>query len=92
MKIINLSGIKDEEFLRLTGIKYSTFNKILKILKEAELKKFYRDGKPNKLLLEDRILMSLEYWREYRTYFILEKVLVSVKLIVIVILNELKTP
>jgi len=61
--------LKNKDFLRLTGIKYSIFNKILEILQEAELKKFYRGGKPNKLPLEDRILMTLEYWREYRTYF-----------------------
>ena len=26
-------------------------------------------GKPSKLPLEDKLLMTLEYWREYRTYF-----------------------
>ena len=26
-------------------------------------------GKPNKLAIEDRLLMALEYLREYRTYF-----------------------
>ncbi len=26
-------------------------------------------GKPNMLCIEDQLLMMLEYWREYRTYF-----------------------
>lgn len=26
-------------------------------------------GRPSKLSLEDQLLMTLEYWREYRTYF-----------------------
>jgi len=69
MKFVNLSAIKDEEFLRLTGIKRNTFNKIVAILKEAELKKFYRGGRKNKLSIEDHLLMTLEYWREYPTYF-----------------------
>ena len=28
-----------------------------------------RGGKPHRLKLEDRLLMALEYLREYRTYF-----------------------
>ena len=28
-----------------------------------------KPGKPSKLSVEDQVLMSLEYWREYRTYF-----------------------
>lgn len=28
-----------------------------------------RQGRSNKLNLEDQVLMTLEYWREYRTYF-----------------------
>lgn len=42
---------------------------MLIILNEAEVKKKYYGGAPNKLSLEDIILMTLEYWREYRTYF-----------------------
>jgi len=30
-----------------------------------------KPGKPSKLSVEDQVLMSLEYWREYRTYSIL---------------------
>jgi hypothetical protein len=39
------------------------------ILKGAEIDKNKQGGKPNKLAMEDRLLMSLEYLREYRTYF-----------------------
>lgn len=64
-----LKSIKKEKILRLTGISSDIFNKILEILKIEELKKSKKGGKPNKLLLENRLLMALEYWREYRTYF-----------------------
>jgi hypothetical protein len=30
-------------------------------------------GRPPKLSVEDQILMTLEYWREYRTYFHIAK-------------------
>ena len=33
----------------------------------------YKGGKPHRLCIEDRLLMSLEYLREYRTYFHLGK-------------------
>ncbi|WP_425288968.1 helix-turn-helix domain-containing protein [Spiroplasma endosymbiont of Clivina fossor] len=65
--------ISDKNFLRLTGIKHTTFNKMLEILKIEELKKRFRRGRTNKLSLENRILMTLEYWREYRTYFHIAK-------------------
>ncbi|WP_241970024.1 helix-turn-helix domain-containing protein [Spiroplasma poulsonii] len=83
--------LNDREWLRLTGIKKSTFNKMLDILKVAEIEKFKKGGKTNKLSLENRLLMTLLYWREYQTYFHLgKKVLILVRLIVIVILSELK--
>ena len=42
---------------------------MVEILKEAELEKKKLGGKPNKLVMEERLLMWLEYMREYRTYF-----------------------
>lgn len=69
MMFDKLKSIKKEKILRLTGISSDIFNKILEILKIEELKKFKKGGKFNKLSLENRLLMALEYWREYRTYF-----------------------
>lgn len=68
-----LKTINNAELLRLTGINDIIFNKILEILKTEELKKFKKGGIPNKLSLENRLLMTLEYWREYRTYFHIAK-------------------
>ncbi|WP_416375270.1 hypothetical protein [Spiroplasma poulsonii] len=49
--------LNDREWLRLTGtgIKKSTFNKMLDILKVAEIEKFKKGGKTNKLSLENRL-------------------------------------
>ena len=69
MKYEMVRALKAEEFRRLTGVKVSTFNQMVEILKEAELIKKAQGGKPHKLSVEDRLLMSLEYLREYRTYF-----------------------
>jgi hypothetical protein len=32
-----------------------------------------KPGRPPKLSVEDQVLMTLEYWREYRTYFHIAK-------------------
>jgi hypothetical protein len=69
MRYKALKEFKDEEFRRLTGVKRSTFERMVDILKEAEVKKKATGGKPNSLGMEDRLLMALEYIREYRTYF-----------------------
>ncbi|WP_416375212.1 hypothetical protein [Spiroplasma poulsonii] len=39
------------------------YNKMLDILKVAEIEKFKKGGKNNKLSLENRLLMTLLYWR-----------------------------
>ena len=69
MKYEQIKALDNEKFRRLTGIKKSTFCKMIDILKEAEIKKKARGGRKNKLNIENRLLMALEYLREYRTYF-----------------------
>ena len=69
MKYEQIKLLEDEKFRRLTGVKKGTFYKMVDILREAELKKKARGGRKNKLSIEDRLLMSLVYIREYRTYF-----------------------
>jgi len=58
-----------ETFRRLTGIKRKTFDMMIIILRQAEAVLKAVGGKPNKLVVENRLLMALEYLREYRTYF-----------------------
>ena len=59
----------DEKFRRLTGVYPKTFVAMVEILKGTQIKKKAKGGRPNKLKIEDMLLMALEYWREYRTYF-----------------------
>ena len=69
MKFDKISGLDEERFRRLTGVKRKTFEKMVLILQEADKAKKIRGGRKNKLGIEDMLLMSLEYMREYRTYF-----------------------
>lgn len=69
MKYEQIKSLEDEKFRRLTGVKKATFEKMTQILQETEIKKKARGGRKSKLSIEDRLLMALEYIREYRTYF-----------------------
>ena len=69
MKYDQIKEISEEEFRRLTGVKCSTFNKMVEILKDADQQKKAKGGRKNKLNIENQLLMALEYLREYRTYF-----------------------
>jgi hypothetical protein len=69
MRFEKIKALKDDGFRRLTGVKRSTFDKMVEILTRARAEKKSKGGKPNKLSIEDSLLMALEYLREYRTYF-----------------------
>ena len=69
MKFEQIKDELPEGFRRLTGITRTTFDLMTTILREAEVLLKAHGGKPNKLSIEDRLLMALEYLREYRTYF-----------------------
>ena len=58
------------QFKRLTGVKRSTFEKMVSVVKEhtQEKRRHVTKGKPPKRTLEDKVLMLLMYYREYRTF------------------------
>lgn len=64
-----VSKLPSFDFKRLTGVQKTTFMEMIAVVKEAENKKASRRGKPSLLSIEDKLLMALEYLREYRTYF-----------------------
>lgn len=68
MKFENLKKVSSAQFRRLTGVKPKTFEAMTKVVVEADRKIKIHGGRPNKLSVEERILMTLEYLREYRTY------------------------
>jgi len=55
------------EFKRLCRVKPETFRQMVALLAQAAQQK--QPGRPSKLSVEDQLLLTLEYWREYRTYF-----------------------
>jgi hypothetical protein len=62
--------LKAERFRRLTGVQKGTFAKMVEVLTEAEAQKHSKHGgRAAQLSMENRLLMTLMYWRENRTYF-----------------------
>ena len=74
MRYNNLSILSEEHFRRLTGVRNSTFEKMVGILKTGkQTNRKYQGGRRASLSMEDSLLMTLEYLREYRTYFHIAK-------------------
>ena len=63
-----VKNLKDSEFKRLCGVQPKLFEEMVAILRQELPKLKQRGGQP-KLSIEDQLLITLEYWREYRTYF-----------------------
>ncbi|MDQ3846201.1 MAG: transposase family protein, partial [Bacteroidota bacterium] len=57
-------------FKRLTGVKRSTFEKMVSVVSEHKVqnRKHPTRGAPPKATVEDQLLMLLLYYREYRTF------------------------
>ena len=68
-----VKDLSPEEFRRLTGVKKQTFDEMLKVLKSARKAKLSKGGRNPKNTTEEVLLMTLEYLREYRTYFHISK-------------------
>jgi hypothetical protein len=65
MKYDDIKTLKKKDFKRLTGVIPKTFAKMLAVVRK-ELRDF---GRPPTLSRADQILLTLMYWREYRTEF-----------------------
>ena len=63
-----LKALSAEAFKRSSGVKPKTFAAMLELLLEAERSK-KKPGRSSKLSPEEQLMLTLSYWREYRTQF-----------------------
>ncbi|VLK36320.1 mobile genetic element [Streptococcus pneumoniae] len=82
--------LTDARFKRLVGVQRTTFEEMLAVLKTAYQLKHAKGGRKPKLSLEDLLMATLQYVREYRTYEQLRLILVSTKATYSVGANGLK--
>lgn len=68
MKYDTAQSLTDIRFKRLIGVKRETFLTMVSILKEDHQALHSRDGRKPKLSIENLLLATLQYLREYRTY------------------------
>lgn len=65
-----IQELNPRAFKRRFGVRKKTFKKIVKTLKSfPTINKQKRSGAKPRLGIESQVLVTLEYWREYRTYF-----------------------
>ena len=67
----NIQQLKPRAFKRLVGVQPRTFQTmVLEVKRKIKSKRKHPDKhRPNKYSIEDQVLMTLMYWREYRTMF-----------------------
>jgi len=65
MRYETIEHLKDTDFKRLTGVQRVTFDLMLEVVQQG-MRNF---GRPTTLSRADQLLMTLMYWREYRTEF-----------------------
>ncbi|QLQ30718.1 MAG: transposase family protein [Candidatus Thiothrix singaporensis] len=68
MRYVSLQNLPPDAFKRLVGIPPDLFAEQLMVLEQAERAK-RKPGRPSPLSLADQLLLTLGYWREYRTLF-----------------------
>lgn len=69
----SLSGLPPAEFKRLTGVSRLTFDLMVEVTTPVLAARQNKGGPRFRWGVEDMILMTLTYWREYRTYFHIAK-------------------
>jgi hypothetical protein len=68
MRYESAQKLTRSDFKRSYGVYPETFEAMVKVVKvERMLQK--KTGRKDKLTIEDQVLITLAYWREYRTYF-----------------------
>ena len=68
IKYYKVNKLTDADFKRVTGVSRDTFKLMLEVVINHYLAIKSNGGRKSKLSYSDQILMTLEYYREYRTY------------------------
>jgi len=73
MSYEQIRSLSPELFKRYCGVKPDTFAKICEFVREERTRVHKKSGRPCTLSVEDQVLLTLEYWREYPTQFHIAK-------------------
>lgn len=67
MRLQKIEKLKPKKFKRRFGVKKETYYLLVEIVKNQEHNQ--KRGRKTKLLVQEQVLVTLQYLREYRTYF-----------------------
>ena len=73
MSFEQIKSLSPEFFKRYCGVKPDTLAKLCEFARDERTRVQKKSGRPCKLSVEDQVLLTLEYWREYPTQFHLAK-------------------
>jgi len=63
-----LKNLPKSQYKQIFGVSHATFFKMYKVLYRAYRELHRKGGKPPTLSVLDKLIIALQYWREYRTY------------------------
>ena len=69
MSFEQVKSLAPELFKRYCGVKPDTFAKVCECVRDERTRAQKKSGRPCKLSVEDQVLLTFEYWREYPTMF-----------------------
>src|SRR5947199_4724677 len=69
MSYEQIKDLRPAEFKRYCGVEPETFLRMVELVSTRLTRKRRKTGRPPKLSVADQVLLTLEYWREYRTLF-----------------------
>jgi len=69
MSYENIKTLSPAHFKRYCGVKPGTFRRMCEVVRAERKRTQKKPGRPPKLAIEDQVLLTLEYWREYPTQF-----------------------
>jgi hypothetical protein len=69
MSYEQVKDLRPADFKRYCGVEPGTFRRMVELVSRRLTKERRKTGRPPKLSVEDQVLLTLEYWREYRTLF-----------------------
>ena len=67
MRYDKAKNLKDQDFKRFFGVKKETYETMCEVVKEVMSQE--KRGRNSDLSIQDQVLLTLSYWREYRTMF-----------------------
>lgn len=67
MNYEDVKNLKDGEYKRLCGVTKETFSAMCQVI--LEYKESNKRGRKSNLSIENQVLLTLSFWREYRTLF-----------------------